>query len=75
MEDKTQDSQGLLYHVISPTGILLGRKEAWPLPEQVAGCQMGTVIFICSTPTGQPCDLRQVPSLPWALASLAITWG
>lgn len=41
MEDKTQDSQGLLYHVTSPTGILLGRKEAWPLPEQVAGCQDG----------------------------------
>ena len=41
----------------------------------MAGGQMGTVFFICSTPTGQPRDLSQVPSLPEVLASLTIKWG
>lgn len=38
-----------------------------------ASGQMGIVIFICSTPTGQPCDFRHIHVLPWALASFTIT--
>lgn len=78
--EKTPQRSGQRKKGESEQGVLETEKEGLqegrtPLSGQRVSGQMGTVIFICSTPTGQHCDLPQVPSLPGALASLAITWA